>query len=1161
MSCRSLPAVALAAILTASPTLADVRPGFSDTLVQGSLGGPTALAFTPDGRLLITRQTGVLRIFVAGALLPAPAITLANVCSNSERGLLGVAVDPAFGSNNFVYFYYTVNKTGTCFNRVSRFVLPATNVISAASEVVLLDNIRSTAGNHNAGDLHFGKDGYLYVSVGDGGCDYLTPFGCAESNQASRNPNTLIGKILRITRDGDVPPDNPNLGTGTASCKTADAAVGVKCQETFASGLRNPFRFAMDPGALGVRFFINDVGQGAWEEIDLGAKGADYGWNCREGAHVNGSAGTKCSPVPAGLVDPIFEYAHAAGCGSITGGAFLPTGFWPASQDGSYFFSDYNCGRIFELRPVGGGYQLATSDLASNLGGSSAVHLVFGPYLGGVGLYYTNYQGGGQVRVISFIGTGNRSPLARIAASPLAGAPPLAVTFDATGSSDPDGDPLSYVWNFGDGSPSTETTTLTTLHTYLAGGVFTAVLRAKDSSGALSDPVAVVLNVGNTPPVPTITAPAAGDLYRVGQSVTLVGSATDAEEGALPDTKLTWNVLLHHDAHTHPFLTDVVGNNVGFVVPPPEDLDACLTSYLEIRLTATDSAGAQTTVAQNFDPRKVAVNLETSPSGLTLEINSTPFVAPATITSWDSYVLQVNAPDQTSGPTDYTFLAWSDEGAQAHAFTTPAAATTLGAAFSAPAPNPQAVPFLAVTSVNQANHVEWVNPSGPAFGSTVLVFRTNRFPTSPSDGTTVFSGGVAGEKSVFDHTLRPNGVTHYYAAFVNLALGGTSAGRFALGRPFDNTVGPVKWAYSTGATSLAPPGLGASMLAVSNARVVHALSRGGSGGTWPAAFEPLLLGGVVQTRPPQVTAGLVAGHPTLAFLGAQDGIVYAVDAASGAPVWQSTTLGEGVQAAPAGLFVAFGALFDRILVGTRNTTGANRFYALDAKTGFTVGVPYEGADGGGLGIVSGGASVDYATSRVDFASRAAGAGASTVWCLEVTGTGFVYRWSAAIGDVDSSPVVRGARVYVGGNDGVVHAFDKLTGLQAWSFATGAEPLKGFLFPDRTSDDLYVATTTRVLGLSDNGTSASLNWTPITVTSPSIVLFRPAEGALPARLYFGAGDRRLHELDLSQSPPTEKTVLLGGTPAVIGAPTLDAVNGIVYVGSDAGIIYAVAVPLP
>src|SRR5262249_60358196 len=121
--------------------------------------------------------------------------------------------------------------------------------------------------------------------------------------------------------------DHPFGGGATASGRTSAAPGGVRCQETVAWGFRNPFRFAMDPAALGTRFFINDVGQDTWEEIDLSQKGADYGWNCREGAHVNPAAGAKCSPAPPGMVDPIFEYSHAAGCGSITGGAFLPSGF------------------------------------------------------------------------------------------------------------------------------------------------------------------------------------------------------------------------------------------------------------------------------------------------------------------------------------------------------------------------------------------------------------------------------------------------------------------------------------------------------------------------------------------------------------------------------------------------------------------------------------------------------------------------------------------------------------------------------------------------------------------------------------------------------------------------------------------------------------------
>ena len=99
----------------------------------------------------------MLRVYAGGELLATPALTLTGACTSSERGLLGVAVDPDFANNTFVYLYYTVNKAGTCFNRVSRFVLPASNVIDTATEVVLLDNMHSTAGNHNAGDLHFAQ--------------------------------------------------------------------------------------------------------------------------------------------------------------------------------------------------------------------------------------------------------------------------------------------------------------------------------------------------------------------------------------------------------------------------------------------------------------------------------------------------------------------------------------------------------------------------------------------------------------------------------------------------------------------------------------------------------------------------------------------------------------------------------------------------------------------------------------------------------------------------------------------------------------------------------------------------------------------------------------------------------------------------------------------
>src|SRR5687768_10173272 len=160
-----------AAVATFSPTLLSAQvvlpPGFVDVLITDAVNSPTALAFTPDGRLLVTEQTGAVRVYAGGAVVSTPAIDLGlRICTDGERGLLGVAVHPDFARTRLVYLYYTHNKFGSCgkytsnvpVNRVARFVLGDDNVIDPASEQILIDNIPNTGGNHNAGDLHFGAD-------------------------------------------------------------------------------------------------------------------------------------------------------------------------------------------------------------------------------------------------------------------------------------------------------------------------------------------------------------------------------------------------------------------------------------------------------------------------------------------------------------------------------------------------------------------------------------------------------------------------------------------------------------------------------------------------------------------------------------------------------------------------------------------------------------------------------------------------------------------------------------------------------------------------------------------------------------------------------------------------------------------------------------------
>jgi glucose/arabinose dehydrogenase/chitodextrinase len=680
------------------PTAAATLPsGFEDQLLA-STSKPTGLAFMPDGRMLVATQPGRLRVYKNGQLLATPALDIAsNICANSERGMLGVAVDPNYSTNKYVYLYYTHNEFGACptsqptnannpVNRVSRFVMTG-DAVDPMTEKVLIDNIPSPAGNHNAGDLSFGKDGYLYITVGDGGCDYKGDSGCAGANDASRDQHVLLGKVLRITSDGGIPSTNPYTGTSSARCNvTGRTDPGKNCQETFAWGLRNPFRFAFDPNATGTRFFINDVGQNGWEEVDEGRAGADYAWNLCEGTHDNPDRAGSVVCTTAPYTPPVHEYSHSnTGCRSVTGGAFVPNGFWPASYDGSYLFGDFVCSKIFKLTPsAGGGF--TRTEFASGLGAGGPTAMTFGPNGSSRALYYTTYANGGEVHRISHA-VGNRSPTASIkTTSPNYGPIPLTVSFDGSESADPDGDtPLTYLWDFGDGTAPKETSIPTTSHTYTTAPTssFTVALKVRDARGAVSAPATVKVFPGNTAPEPTIQSPAPTKLFKVGEQITLQGSASDAQDGALAPSALDWEVRRHHNGdHWHPFLS-ATGTSSALEAPPPEDLLATGTgNYLEIRLTATDSKGLSKTITQNLQPNRVDVTFQSNPSGLSLQLNGTTFTTPRTFVSWEDYMLNVKAPSpQTLPGNTYVFSSWSDGKGKRHEIVTGATPSTYTATF------------------------------------------------------------------------------------------------------------------------------------------------------------------------------------------------------------------------------------------------------------------------------------------------------------------------------------------------------------------------------------------------------------------------------------------------------------------------------------------------
>jgi len=199
----------------------------------------------------------------------------------------------------------------------------------------------------------------------------------------------------------------------------------------------------------------------------------------------------------------------------------------------------------------------------------------------------------------------------------------------------------------------------------------------------VSAPATVTIGSGNTAPSVGITSPAASALFTVGAAYTLRATATDAQDGTLPDSALSWTVLRRHDTHTHPYLGPVAGNGIALTGPAPEDLGATSNSWLEIHLTATDSAGLRTTVVQEFRPLKVGVTLATRPFGRTVTANGTTVTGPTTVTSWAGYQLRLAVPAQTDAlGRAYGFDRWSDGGASSHTVTTPSAATTLTADLS-----------------------------------------------------------------------------------------------------------------------------------------------------------------------------------------------------------------------------------------------------------------------------------------------------------------------------------------------------------------------------------------------------------------------------------------------------------------------------------------------
>ena len=569
--------------------------------MAGSLPCATGIAFAPDGRMFITLQGGVVRVW-DGVLLPTPFIDLSAIVGGAyDRGLLGIAVHPQFPQVPYVYLLFTHDPAGVppddAFGaRVSRLVRveadPAQgwNVALPGSQVPqttpggpghwIMLGTNSTLANignplngrdktvascmvghsmanppvedclpsdeltHSIGTVTFASDGSMFISNGDG------------SDSSSIDPrafrgfnlDSLAGKILRIDPDTALGlPDNPYYVVGQPARNRS---------KVWAYGLRNPFRMALDP--ITNDPYVGDVGANTWEEINTG-KAVSFGWPCYEGGAQSGNESGLTTSIPQPgfasneLTAPVCAALYAQGLGAVKpptfayihpsggGGAVVGLGWY----SGTTYPSVFQHALFFadfnsaQVRYLTFDAQGVASPTHFAFGTSEVVSILQGP---DTNLYAVLYNStGSHVVRVRYTAGGNTPPTAVASATPSAGAAPLDVSFSAVASYDPDAQPLDYHWDFGDGTTSTLETPV---HTYFASGTFTATLTVTEQTGSLaSGSDSVVITVGSVPPVATISQPLDGSTFAIGDVVTYAGSATSGV--------LSWELRTHHNDHQH----------------------------------------------------------------------------------------------------------------------------------------------------------------------------------------------------------------------------------------------------------------------------------------------------------------------------------------------------------------------------------------------------------------------------------------------------------------------------------------------------------------------------------------------------------------------------------------------------------------------------------
>jgi len=518
------------------------QPGFVDTAVLTGLTQPTAVEFASDGRVFVAEKSGIIRVFssLSASSSSVFADLRTQVHNYWDRGLLGMALHPNFPTDNRVYVLYAHDAVpggtaprwgdqcpsppgGTgdgCLITGRLSVLSASGNVSTGETVLITDWCQQFP-SHSIGDLAFGPDGALYVSGGDGASFNYADYGQSGGSSGSPVPKnpcgdppsgvggtqtvpTAEGGALRsqdlrtsgdpTSLDGAILRLDPNTGAAMAG-NPLIGSTDPNARRIVAYGLRNPFRITVRPGTNEV--WAGDVGWSSWEEINRvvnpQAGPTNFGWPCYEGP--TSRPGTyRDLNICLGLYGQSgahqaghFSYAHgqqvanetcSTGSGSsISGLAFYTGGTYPSQYNGALFFADYSRRCIWVMYAGQNGLPDPTTRTTFISAAASPVQLKIGP---GGDLFYVDL--GGSIHRVRYT-SANQSPVASIVAQPTSGPAPLQVSFDASGSFDPDGNPMTYSWDLNGDGVYGDSTAVTAQQTYSAG-VYTVRLRVTDSLGA-----------------------------------------------------------------------------------------------------------------------------------------------------------------------------------------------------------------------------------------------------------------------------------------------------------------------------------------------------------------------------------------------------------------------------------------------------------------------------------------------------------------------------------------------------------------------------------------------------------------------------------------------------------------------------------------------------